>query len=157
VKEIVPADNRGKWQRCPNNRSKWASIANLLFSTAPIERLCSYSAEYDSVGRFKCCVGVREAWSTRRSITSGSKTVDHISGDASAAADLNAVGGSPLSDSLSVDLAGRCRLPPAPAAYLAAMGNEDAEAVAEPVGIAIRHVDLVFDAVKGEANGLGCI
>jgi hypothetical protein len=42
----------------------------------------------------------------------------------------------------------------APAAYLAAMGNEFAQAVAEPIGIAIGHVDLVLDAIKGKSNGL---
>jgi hypothetical protein len=33
-------------------------------------------------------------------------------------------------------------------------GNEVAQAVTEPIGIAVGHVDLVFDAIKGESNGL---
>jgi hypothetical protein len=29
-------------------------------------------------------------------------------------------------------------------------GNEVAQAVTEPIGIAVGHVDLVFDAIKGD-------
>jgi hypothetical protein len=85
----------------------------------------------------------------RRSVTSGLKALNYLSRDTSTATDFNAIGFGPLSDGLGINLAGWRRLPRAPAAYLAAMGNEFAQAVAEPIGIAIGHVDLVLDAIKG--------
>jgi len=42
-----------------------------------------------------------------------------------------------------------------PPADPAAMGDEVAEAVAEPVGITLRQVDLILDAIKAELDGLG--
>jgi hypothetical protein len=90
----------------------------------------------------------------RRSVTSGLKALNYLSRDTSTATDFNAIGFGPLSDGLGINLAGWRRLPRAPAAYLAAMGNEFAQAVAEPIGIAIGHVDLVLDAIKGKSNGL---
>ena len=77
--------------------------------------------------------------------------------DASAAADLNTVGGSPFLTALVStwpdDAGFRPRLPPT----LRPWAMKTVRLLREPVGIAIRHVDLVFDSVKGEANGLGCV
>jgi len=56
---------------------------------------------------------------------------------ASAGADLNPMCFSPLPDGLGIRVTGCRRLAYPPATYLATTGNELAEAVAEPVGVAI--------------------
>ena len=90
----------------------------------------------------------------RTLVTSGPIALDYLSGNAPARTDFNAVGLSPLPDGLAVCLRGGCWLASAPAAYFAAIRDEHAEAVAEPVGIAVGEVNFPLNPVQSEADSL---
>src|SRR6187401_126602 len=81
-----------------------------------------------------------------RLIAGGLIALHHFSRNAAAGIDVNAIRLSPLPHCLGVHVIGR-RGPTLLPTYFATMLDEDAEIVSQPVGVALRQIDLPLNTV----------